>query len=132
MRRTRYLAIGGRYSLLERWLPAGLLFGRGEVADDLVFRNLIDHQLVGLLCLARVELHGLVDVLILLLGQLIVRHYFDRVLVLLRVGLLEKQGNIADALPVLGLAQLELEVVALTQAPERLQFAGIGGDESTL
>src|ERR1039457_1231597 len=113
-------------------LPAGLFLRRGEVADDHVLLHLVDDDLVGLLCLAGVELDRFVDVLVLLFGQLVVGIDFDGVLVLLGVGALQLQRDIADALGDLGLAQFNLDVVALAEAAERLQLLRVGGDEAAL
>src|SRR5438094_402694 len=57
-------------------LSCGLFFGRGQVADDHILLHLVDHDFVGLPGLAGVELNRLVDVLVLLFGQLVVRHHF--------------------------------------------------------
>ena len=106
-------------------LPRRLDLRRGQVSDDHVLLHLVDYDLVGLPRLAGIELNRLVDVLVLLFGQLVVRHHFHGVLVLLWIGPLKQQGDIADALPVLGFAQLELEVVPFAQALQRLQFGNL-------
>src|SRR6185369_7932274 len=78
------------------------------------------------------ELYWLVDVLVLLLRQLVIGHHFNRVLVLLGIRLLQQQRDIPDALAVLGLAQFDLDVVALAQPPQRLQLLRVGGDQTAL
>src|ERR1019366_7765072 len=77
------LTIGRSLPSCPTNLPRRLYLGLGQVADDQVLLYLVYHDLIGLLCLASVELDRFVDVLVLLFRQLIVGHHPDGVLVLL-------------------------------------------------
>src|SRR5579872_697411 len=113
-------------------LPRRLFFGGRQVADDHVLLDLVDDQLIRLLRLAGVKLDRLVGVLVFLLVELVVRHHVDAVLVALGIDLLQVQGDIADALRLLGLAEFELEVVPFAEPPQRLQFLRVGGNQAAL
>src|ERR1035441_9118416 len=100
-------------------LPSDGFLRRREVADDLVLPDRVDHQFVWqATAFGGVELDRLVDTLVLLFGELVVRHHLNRVPVLLDIGILEKQRDIAETLRLLGLAELDIDVIALAQALE--------------
>jgi len=78
-----------------------------------------------------VELDGLIDALVFLQGLLVVRHHLNAVPVLLNVGILEQQRDIAETLRLLGLAEFDVDVVALAEALEGGQFLAIGGNQAS-
>ena len=82
----------------------------------------------GCLASGHVELQRFVDALIFLFHPFVVGDQLNRVLVLLQVGLLEQNHDVADLLGRLGLLQIELDVVAVAESLERRQFPAVGGD----
>src|SRR5665811_989166 len=76
-------------------LPYGLssdgFLGGREVAHDLVLPDRVDDQFVRQApTFGGVELDRLIDTLVLLQGELVVRHHLHAVPVLLHIGILEK------------------------------------------
>jgi hypothetical protein len=105
---------------------------RGEVSDDLVLLDLIDYELVRLVCPGDIKLNRLIDRPVFLLNLLIVGEDFDRVLVVLRFGLLQTDRDVSDLLRCLRLAEAEFKVVSLAECLKRCEFLTIGRDESAL
>src|SRR5260370_23005839 len=108
------------------------LLGSGKVPDNVVFLNFVDHDLKGQANPGQVELHGLIDCPFLLLRFLVAGQHFHRVPAAFGVGLSQDDGDLAHALGLSRTRDLEVEIVAFAQEPQRLQLFRVGGDIAAL
>src|SRR6516164_6552495 len=93
--------------------------GNREVADDAVLLNLVDDNLIRLMRPRYVELHRLVDGAVSLLYPLVISQYVQSVSVPLWVCLPENEADRADALRLVSLFYIKLDIVAFSELPKR-------------
>src|ERR1022692_3048072 len=98
-------------------LPPGddLHFRHRQVADHLVFADLVHYHFVGYPRRTGIELHRLVDALVFLLDALVVGHHIEREFVPLRIGLLQGELDVTHVLQYAVPRQRELEIISLAE-----------------
>jgi hypothetical protein len=104
------------------------LFGGGKVPDDVIFLNFVDDDLEGQANLGQIELYRLIDGPFLLLGSLVAGQHFQPVLVVLRIGFPQDDGDLANVLGLSRARDTEVVIVAFAQELQRLQLFRVGGD----
>ena len=109
------------------------MFGHGDVSNNAILVNLVDHDLARDSEPLLVELNRLIGVLVFLFDSQVIREQVNCVLLPLDVGLLELQGNpTAVFLWFIALAEVKFDIIAVSTQLELREFIPVAGDQAAL